>query len=91
MRIHFARRKAQEGGAVEPTSVRAVLVASFLSVLRSLRLLQRMKMAFGGAKFESTFKKDPRIIPTASAEDFERALAVMGSGGSVIGTFTSPK
>ena len=26
VRIHFARRKAQEGGAVEPTSVRAVLV-----------------------------------------------------------------
>ena len=26
VRIHFARRKAQEGGAAEPTSVRAVLV-----------------------------------------------------------------
>ena len=59
----------------------------FASVLRSLRLLQSTKMAFGGAKFETTFKKDLRIIANASAQDFERARAVMGSEGSVIGAF----
>ena len=43
----------------------------FASVLRSLRLLQSTKMAFGGRKCETTFKKDLSIIAKASAEDFE--------------------
>ena len=63
----------------------------FGSILRSLRLLQSTKMALGGAKHETTFKKDLSIIAKASAEDFERARAVLGNEGSVIGAFTSPR
>ena len=61
------------------------------SVLRSLRLLQSTKLAFGGRKCENTFKKDLRIIANASAAAFERARAVLPSEGSVIGAFTSPQ
>ena len=63
----------------------------FASVLRSLRLLQSAKLAFGGRKFESTFKKDLRIVANATAADFERARAVLPAEGSVIGAFTSPQ
>ena len=62
----------------------------FASVLRSLRLLQSTKMAFGGQKFETTFRKDLGIIAKASAADFERARAVLPIEGSVIAAFTSP-
>ena len=63
----------------------------FASILRSLLLLQSTKMAFGGAKYETTFKKDLNIIAKASAEDFERARAVLPSEGSVVGAFTSQR
>ena len=62
----------------------------FASVLRSLRLLQSAKMAFGGRKCETTFKRDLGIIANASAADFERARAVLPAEGSVISAFTSP-
>ena len=39
----------------------------FASVLRSLRLLQSTKLAFGGRKCENTFKKDLRIVANATA------------------------
>ena len=63
----------------------------FASVTRSLRLLQSAKMAFGGRKNESTFKKDLGIIANATAADFERARAVLPAQGSVIAAFTSPQ
>ena len=63
----------------------------FASVLRSLRLLQSTKMAFGGQKYESTFKKDLNIIVKASAADFERAQSMLPQDVSIIGAFTSPK
>ena len=62
----------------------------FASVLRSLRLLQSTKMAFGGHRCGTTFKKDLGIIAKASAADFERARAVLPAEGSVISAFTSP-
>ena len=63
----------------------------FASVTRSLRLLQSAKMAFGGRKCESTFKKDLGIVANATAADFERARAVLPAQGSVIAAFTSPQ
>ena len=62
----------------------------FASVLRSLRLLQSTKMAFGGRRCETTFKKDLGIIAKASAADFERARGVLPAEGSAISAFTSP-
>ena len=47
-------------------------------------------MAFGGRRYETTFKKDLGIIAKASAADFERARAVLPAEGSVIAAFTSP-
>ena len=63
----------------------------FASVMRSLRLLQSAKMAFGGRKFESTFNNDLGIVANATAADFERARAVLPAQGSVIDAFTSPQ
>ena len=70
---------------------RPTVAMVFASVLRSLRLLQSAKMAFGGRKCESTFKKDLGIVANATAADFERARAVLPAQGSVIGAFTSPQ
>ena len=62
----------------------------FASVLRSLQLLQSTKMAFGGRKCETTFKKDLSIIAKATAADFERAQVMLPPEVSIIGAFTTP-
>ena len=62
----------------------------FASVLRSLQLLQTTKLAFGGAKAESTFKKDLSIIARATAADFERARAVLPNVPSLASVVAAP-
>ena len=62
----------------------------FASALRSLRVLQSTRMAFGGKMGKSQFKKDLNTIAKASAVDFERARAVLPAEGSVVSAFTSP-
>ena len=62
----------------------------FASVLRSLQLLQTTKLAFGGGKKETTFKKDLNIIAKATAADFEQARAVVPNASSLTSVFTAP-
>ena len=62
----------------------------FASVVRSLELLQTTKLAFGGAKAESTFKQDLSIIAKATAADFERARAVLPNVPSLASVVAPP-